>query len=244
MADFVPELRFTTIADLIRDAHNTTKILKLDNETKIISNLVHIWPANMVSDVWNLKINAKKLEVSLVELSDLKTVKKVANFVQPLLTPNLQPLAKSVKCIKLGLKAINETRLIHQIYLAEQKRKEIMGDCLLYADWAGNDLKKWKRVFEKFENNPKALKILDEMIDSAHSQFALILSETQNLEKIRKQCENDPFLQHEYGILKEKMEQYYNKQMKLEEMQKTSGLSDDKYEYAQKTHSSNIYFRP
>ena len=60
------------------------------------------------------------------------------------------------------------------------------------------------------------MKILNELIDEAHGKFALILSDTQNLADIQNRCGNDPFLQHEYGILKDKVEQYYNEKREKE----------------------------
>lgn len=66
------------------------------------------------------------------------------------------------------------------------------------------------------------------MIDSAHSKFALILSDTQNWAEIRVRCGDDPFLQHEYGILQEMAEQYYAEQRDQEDAQESSDSPDRK----------------
>lgn len=81
-------------------------------------------------------------------------------------------------------------------------------------------------------------------IDEAHGKFIVILLDTQNLGEIQNRCEKDPFLQHEYGILKDKVEQYYNKKRE-KEMVKTE-VKNPKFEYGktEESYKPSINFRP
>ena len=133
---------------------------------------------------------------------------------------------------------------MNKIYKIVRERAKIIKNCYLHAEWAGSDLQRWDRIFAEYEKSPKKLKILDGELDSAHSKFALILLDTQNLAEIKKCCGKDPFLLHEYGILKDKVEQYYNEKSK-KEMEQTD-VDNPKFEdgKTEEPHKSDIIFHP
>lgn len=241
LANFVPKLNMPSPNNLSFHANNLVKNLELAYETKIVSLISRSFRLYKLPDVSSLKITAGNLSRDLVKLADFRILKNLDNFVQPVSMPNLAPLAESAKRLKYGIKSMCETRLISSIVLAEQKRHKMIVDCLRYAEWAGDNLQKWEKVFDKFENQPKNLRILENMIDSAHSKLALILSDTRNLAEIRDRCGDDPFLQHEYGILLKKVEQYYAGQGEQEDAQANRDKTDRD---VQDTHRATINFRP
>lgn len=240
LANFALKLNIPSSNNLSFQANNLVKNLELAYESKIVSFISRSLCLYKLPDVSSLKITAGNLSRELVKLADFRILKNLDNFAQPVSIPNLTPLAESASRLQYSLKSAHETRFISSIFHAEQKREKRVADCWRFAKWAGDDLRKWEKVFDKFEKYPKKLKILENMIDLAHSKFALILSDTQNLAEIRERCGDDPFLQREYGILLENVDQYYAEKREQEVGQECVDNPDSENRETQNAYSPNL----
>lgn len=152
----------------------------------------------------------------LRNIHDLKVIEQVNRNNKPLVIPDITRFRIRAQIVSKRLKTVHKTKILIKIFKSERIRKQIIKNCYFYAKWAGSDLQKWDKVFSEYAKSSKKLKILNGLIDEAHSEFLGILSETQKLKDILNKCGKQPFLLREYALLEEDLRIYHAAQKETE----------------------------
>lgn len=244
LAKELSNLHVTDLESLTQAAKQVSHTLREVADFRQMEQLKRILPTLEAPSLQILVSKGKITCDSLKKANDFMIMRKMYRHTATFDLPGVPRLAAWSRFVLKKLKRVQQIRIMNEIYKAEKERAKSIKNCYFHAEWAGSDLQRWDRIFAEYEKSPKKLKIFEGMLEAAHSKFALILSDTQNLAEIQNRCGIDPFLLHEYGILKEKVEHYYTEKRAQKAEQTKVQKPEFKNEKSEEVHNSAMIFRP
>lgn len=186
-------LRVSDLESLTQEVKQIFHALQVAVEFRQMEQLRRIPPAFEAPPLQILASNGKIACDSLRKANDFMILRQLNSYKPVLALPNTTRFEVQARFILKRLKTGQETKVLIKIFKSERNRKKIIKNCYYHAEWAGSNLRRWDRVFAEYKKYPKKLKILNRLIDEAHSRFLGIMAETKKLMKFKLSVEMNHF---------------------------------------------------